>query len=201
MTAPLPRTPRPTSRPVRARRHGLVPPVLVVTAGLLLGACTTGTPQATDDPTRSASPATASPTAAGTTPTSTTTATPAPATSPTPEASGGAAPAPADGAPGQPATTVDVVVTFSGWNTTTSAAEVGAYAATLTPGTCTLRLTGPRGASAEVSVPTVADASTVSCDGLSVPRARLSSGTWSGTVEYVGSNASGRGDVPPMDIP
>ncbi|UZN01935.1 hypothetical protein [Cellulomonas sp. S1-8] len=200
MTALLPRTTRLPSPPAERRRtgHRAVPAVLLVAAGLVLGACTTGTPSATAPPTSGGPTSSATPSATGT-----------PSGGPSPSASAdapatddpGTDPAPTPDEPAPPAATVDVVVTFSGWNALTSAAEVGAYAATLSPGTCTLRLTGPGGATAEVTAATFADATTVSCSGLAVPREQLSSGTWTGVVEYVGPNASGRTDVPPMDIP
>ncbi len=169
--------------------------VFGVTAAL--AACTTGTPQAS--PT-SATPApstttTASPSPSSTTDVPTASSTPAaPSAPPQEPAQEPTAPAPAPG-------TVDVVVTFSGWNAASSSIEVGAYAATLTPGTCTLRLTGPGGAMVTAEAPTVGDATTVSCDGLAVPAARLSSGSWSGVVEYTSPQASGRAQVEPMDVP
>jgi len=194
---------RPTDTPSTRRRagSGYVPSVLVLAAGLLLGACTTGTPSepsvTSPGPNPSATPtgaATSAPTSAPD-PSATASAAPDPGSSPAP------APAEPEPGPGPGSATVDVVVTFSGWNTATSTVEVGAYAATLVPGTCTLRLTGPAGATAEASAATVADASTVSCDGLAVPRGQLSTGTWSGAVEYTSSQGSGRAPVAPMDIP
>lgn len=155
----------------------------------------TASPSASRTPTPTAAP-TASPT----------TADPVPAP-PATEPPATAAPAPADpadpGVPpvGAPASAV-VVVTFAGWNGSTGAVEVGAYADVVTSGaTCTLRLQGPGGRTAEATSTGSADAATTVCGLLTVPRSALVSGTWSGDVEFASPEHSGRAPVAPMEVP
>jgi hypothetical protein len=111
-------------------------------------------------------------------------------------------PAPSTTTPPPDLATVDVVVTFSGWNATTAAVEVGGYAATVeSGGTCELTLRGPGGATASVQVATNADASTTSCELAAVPAASLRSGTWSGTLSYRSDRSAGTTTVSPIEVP
>jgi hypothetical protein len=93
---------------------------------------------------------------------------------------------------------VEVVTTFAGWNQLTSAVEVGAYVTAVeTPGTCTLRLTGP-GGTVERNQPATADASTLACGALTVPGTELAPGTWSASVIY--SSATSEGTSAPVEV-
>jgi|GEM_PF-2276635 len=116
---------------------------------------------------------------------------------------GGGAGRPDPGAPARPEpAAVAVVVTFSGWNTLTSALEVGGYADTVEQGgTCTLRLAGPGGATAEVSGSALPDAASTTCGLLAVPRDRLAAGSWTGTLSYASATSAGEVAVPAVAVP
>jgi hypothetical protein len=93
---------------------------------------------------------------------------------------------------------VDVVVTYLDWDAAGGVVEAGAYARTVeTAGSCTLKLTFG-GRSGTGSIPALTDASTMSCGGLTVPRDRLSSGTWTGVVIY--ESATSVGTSSPVEV-
>jgi hypothetical protein len=95
---------------------------------------------------------------------------------------------------------VDVVVTFAGWNSLSSAVEVGAYVPVVeTPGACTLVLDGPAGTLTR-QVAGTADASTVSCV-VTVPDSEVSAGTWRATMSYASVTSSGTGAATEVVVP
>lgn len=105
-------------------------------------------------------------------------------------------------APAPSATTdrrkVDVVVTYVDWSATDSVVEAGAYATVVEePGSCTLKLTSG-GRSVTGSITALTDASTMSCGGLTVPRDKLSSGTWTAVVIY--ESATSVGTSAPVEV-
>jgi hypothetical protein len=105
------------------------------------------------------------------------------------------------GTPGS-RTSVDVVVTYSGWDDALAGVEVGAYAAGTAEsgGTCTLTLTkGSDTASAEA--PAEPDATSTSCPGLVVPGSKLSSGSWTAVVSYESRGTHGQSDPVKVVVP
>ena len=93
---------------------------------------------------------------------------------------------------------VDVVITYVDWSGADGVVEAGAYATVVEdPGTCTLKLTSG-GHSATGSIAALTDASTMSCGGLTVPRDRLSSGTWTAVVTY--ESAASVGASAPVEV-
>ncbi|MFB9956392.1 hypothetical protein [Cellulomonas denverensis] len=104
-------------------------------------------------------------------------------------------------APGGGTATVDVVTTYYGWNTTSAAVEVGAYAATVeSDGVCTLTLTGP-GGTVTAQGSALADASSTSCGELSVPGTQLSSGSWQAVVGYSSPRSRGTSAAVTVEVP
>jgi len=167
-------------------------------AALLLAGCTGPGTTPTGSPTPSDGTATATSSAA---PTGSASVPATPSTPPEPKPTSDPAP-PATEAPVPGVATVDVVVTFSGWNATTAAIEVGGYATTVeSGGTCELTLRGPAGATASVQVAANPDASTTSCELASVPAGSLGSGTWSGTLTYRSDRSAGTTAVSPIEVP
>jgi len=120
-----------------------------------------------------------------------------PAASVSPSATA-AAPAPSASADRR---TVKVVVTYLDWDATAGVVEAGAYATTVEgAGTCTLKLTFG-GRSGTGSIAALADASTMSCGGLTVPRDRLSSGTWTAVITYESATSVGTSDPVEVVVP
>lgn len=105
---------------------------------------------------------------------------------------GGGAPAPAS---------TDVVVTYSGWNATSGAVEVGAYVPVLeSGGTCTLVLT--QGTTVvEVARDAAPDASTTACGALAVERAALAPGSWQAVVRYLSPSSAGESAPVTVEVP
>lgn len=94
--------------------------------------------------------------------------------------------------------TVDVVVTYLDWSASDRVVEAGAYATAVEqPGSCTLTLTSG-GQTVTSSIPALTDASTMSCGGITVPRERLSSGTWTAVVIY--ESATSVGTSAPIEV-
>jgi hypothetical protein len=136
---------------------------------------------------------------------------------PTPTALATTAPADPDPAPAEPAeptqpgtdpvapapgiATVDVVTTYAGWNATSGAVEVGAYAAAVEAGaTCTLTLT-QGGASVTAEGPATPDVSTTACGDLAVTRDSLAAGTWQAVVRYESVTSSGVSAPVTVEVP
>jgi hypothetical protein len=93
----------------------------------------------------------------------------------------------------------DVFLTYSEWNATTGAIEVGGYldGVVESDGTCTL--TGTKdGTSAQSTAPGISDATSTSCAGLSLPGDQLSPGTWSVMVTY--ESGTSRGTSAPVEV-
>jgi hypothetical protein len=92
-----------------------------------------------------------------------------------------------------------VFVTYADWNQDSQAVEEGSYVQGVVEdgGTCTLTLR-KGGATAKATGPAEPDATNTSCGGLSVPAARLSSGTWSAVVSY--ESATTRGSSKPVEV-
>ena len=95
-----------------------------------------------------------------------------------------------------------VRLTYAEWDAATTAVVAGAILPGVveSDGTCTLTLTKD-GASAEGSVPANPDASSMSCGGLSVAGAALSSGTWTAVVTYRSSASSGSSEPTQVVVP
>ena len=169
------------SFPDRPLRAAWLLPVLV-----LVAACT-GSPgdsaEQSDGPSPSTS-ASQSPTTPD--PTATTAAPSTPPAEPVQTPVPGADPTAAPADPRQQAT---LVVTSLVWNGTSGAVEASGYASVVeSDGVCTLTLT-KSSLTATARSTAYADASTTSCDLLTIPRSELGSGTWNATVDY-GSSAS-----------
>jgi hypothetical protein len=166
--------------------------VLIVKYGPLTTAPSATLPSVTSSSTPSVA-VTSSPTPpVSAAPSSLATPTAAPLPSPTVTA---AAPAPS-------ATTekrkVGVVVTYADWSAADSVVEAGAYATVVEEsGSCTLKLTSG-GRSVTGSMTALTDASTMSCGGLTVPRDKLSSGTWTAVVLY--ESATSVGTSAPVEV-
>ncbi|GAA4628993.1 hypothetical protein GCM10023113_35860 [Cellulomonas oligotrophica] len=132
-------------------------------------------------------------------PTATPTAVPEPTAAPEPEPEDPAQPTPAT--PGDAASVLDVVVTFSGWNDLSGAVEVGAYVPVVEDdGTCTLTLTGGSGTPTATS-DGIPDASSTSCGSLTLPGSAVPSGTWTATVTYASSTSTGSSDPVTVEVP
>ncbi len=92
-------------------------------------------------------------------------------------------------------------VTSAVWNDAADAVEVSAFVPVIeTTGTCLLTLTmGASTASAEsVAYP---DASSTSCDLLSVPGSQLAPGTWVASVTYSSPDSTGRSVATEVTVP
>lgn len=158
--------------------------LLVCALAALTGcdATTSASPSAEATPTRSPS--------SGPSPTAS-----APSTNPAPSAStpegDDEAVDPGAEAPAEPAG-VAVTLTFAGWNTNTASIEVGGYVSGVIEngGTCTVRLVH-EGSTVEVTGSASADATTTTCDMLSVPADRVTSGAWTAELAYTSAAATG----------
>lgn len=98
-----------------------------------------------------------------------------------------------------PTTEDEVFLTYSEWNATTGAIEVGGYldGVVESDGTCTL--TGTKdGTSAASTAPGISDATSTSCAGLSLPGDQLSPGTWSVVLTY--ESGTSRGTSAPVEV-
>lgn len=131
--------------------------------------------------------------------------TPAPVTSssPSPSAPGGDDGAVDPGAPAPaPPAGVAVTLTFAGWNATTASVEAGGYVSGVIEngGTCSLRLVR-EGTIVEVAGTAAADAATTTCDMLSVPVDRVSSGTWTAELTYTSTGATGTSAPMEVQVP
>jgi hypothetical protein len=95
-----------------------------------------------------------------------------------------------------------VVITYVVWETGDRAVEEGSFVQGVVEsgGTCTLTL-----AKGDVvvrqSAPAEPDATTTSCGGISVPRSRLSAGTWSAVVSYESATTQGSSDATEVAVP
>jgi hypothetical protein len=144
---------------------------------------------------------------ASATPSGSASATPVPSASPT--STSGAAPAPdatpseltSSAAPPPARQDASVIVTYADVVAETGAIEVGAYASVVEDaGTCTLVAT--RGSTTvQASRAAVADVSTMSCGGLTLPRSQTGSGTWSLTVAYDSATSSGTSAPVEVSVP
>lgn len=94
-----------------------------------------------------------------------------------------------------------MVTTFSGWNATSHAVEVGGYAAVVEPpGACTLRLThGNETVTRRQNAN--ADATTVACGGFSVPRSELTAGAWKAVLGYISATSAGEAAPVTVEVP
>lgn len=121
---------------------------------------------------------------------------------PPPSVSPSVAPSPASSAPPAASlTTVGVLTTFAGWNSSTSSVDVGGYAdAVESDGMCTLTLSR---ASANVvrSQAATVDASTTSCGGFTVAAKDLSSGTWDARLTYSSPRSTGSAAPVSIEVP
>lgn len=115
------------------------------------------------------------------------------------------APAPAPSEPSEPGGETpgaDVVLTFAGWEERAGAVEVSGFVADASGdgGTCTATLT--RGSKVvTASAAAVANAGTMACGGLLVPRDDLSSGAWDAVLAYESSHARGQSSAVRVDVP
>lgn len=159
------------------------------------------------------SPAVASPSVPGT---STVSTSPSAAASPTGTSAAPVAPAtPNTSAPTTAPTTAPatsspmpprkqdatVIITYADVVPDTGTIEVGAYASLVEEGgTCRLVATNGS-ATVETSRRAALDASTTSCGGLTLARARTGSGTWTLTVTYESSTSSGTSEPATVTVP
>lgn len=99
-------------------------------------------------------------------------------------------------------TPAQVVLTFADWDPGAGAVVAGGYASPVVEddGTCTLELT-KGGESVTATAGAEADATTTSCDTLSVPGDQLSPGTWRAVLRYESSAMSGTSDARKVEVP
>lgn len=92
-------------------------------------------------------------------------------------------------------------VTAAVWNSATAAVEVSAFVPVVeSTGRCTLVLTSGTSTATTESV-AYADASSTSCDLLSIPGTGLASGTWRVTVTYSSPDSAGSSDATEVVVP
>jgi len=158
------------------------------------------------DPAPTTSGPTASPTGEPT-PTETETdpapATPAPGETSGPTAGPTVEPTsePTDAAPPAGTDRATVVITYAGWEDSTSSVEVGAYAALLdSAGQCTLTLT-QTGTTRTQTIDALVDVSTMSCGGFQIGRGDLAPGTWTAVVAYESAASSGTSEPVEVVVP
>lgn len=144
---------------------------------------------------------------------STATATATPSATPTATSTGSASASPTPDAPSETSTvtpsastspsraTVDVAMTYYGFNAVDGAVEVGGYANVVeADGVCTLTLTkGSSTVSKQASA--TPDASSTSCGEMSVAQNEISSGTWTATVSYQSSTSEGVSAPATIEVP
>ncbi|WP_258726396.1 hypothetical protein [Cellulomonas sp. NS3] len=179
-------------RPALARRTAVAGVVVLALAGCTSpGDASPSAPPTTSPPSPSASSSPSS-SADGEAPG---------AGTPSAPSDGGADPAPTTGTDGQVPGAVEVLITFAGWNPGTAEAEVGGYAGVVeSGGTCTLRLTNA-GQVVEASAEALPDASSTSCGAVTVPGARLTSGTWTAQLTYTSPTSTGTSASTEVVIP
>jgi len=97
---------------------------------------------------------------------------------------------------------VDVSVTFAGWDPTRSEVQVDGYVAGISEegGTCTLSLTKD-GRTVTGSTQGVADARMTACGGLAVPGDQVSGGTWQAVLSYRSAGHSGTSESWDVEVP
>jgi hypothetical protein len=97
---------------------------------------------------------------------------------------------------------VDVFLTFAGWEGSISAVEAGGYVAGPLGdgGTCTLTLTGA-GSARSASGAGISDATTVSCGTLRIAGDQLSAGTWEAVLSYESGDTGGRSAPIEVQVP
>lgn len=179
-----------------ARRAALIVAVAVLVAGVAAGAVW------------SASKREAADTGAGT-PSASASASPSASATPTqtPDETPSAEPtqAPAEEGPADPdasgRTAVTVQVTFAGWQEAAATVEVGGYADVIeSDGRCVLALT-QAGTTVTREVAALPDATTTSCGTLSVPGTDLAPGTWTATLSYESTTATGTSEPLTIEVP
>ena len=116
-------------------------------------------------------------------------------TVPSPSAAPTTAP-PADGR-----TPTSVVVTFAEWSTASGAVEAAGLADVVeSGGTCTLTLT-QGAATVTTSITAEPDAASTSCGTLTVPRADLAPGRWTGVLRYASTASVGESASFTIEVP
>jgi hypothetical protein len=97
---------------------------------------------------------------------------------------------------------VDVSVTFAGWDPTRSEVQVDGFVAGISEegGTCTLSLTKD-GRTVTGSAQGVADARMTACGGLAVPGDQVSGGTWKAVLSYRSTGHSGTSESWDVEVP
>lgn len=192
------------TEPPRCGLVRLTAPVLMLTVAGLAG-CTADTPAApasSGSGSAGASAATtAPPTKRASLPTSTRRAGP-PATTPTSTPHSTISAAPSATGSAAAAATLDVTVTFSQWNASAQTVDVGGYTAAVidSDGVCTLTLTSGAD-TVRQSVTGVADVSSTSCGTVSVGRAQLHRGMWTGRLAYTSHSGSGTSAPVSIEVP
>ena len=96
----------------------------------------------------------------------------------------------------------DVVLSFVGWDEDTASVQVSGYVTPVVEdgGTCTVDLT--RGdVTVEAGGPTLADATTTVCGGLTVPGDQLSPGTWEAVLRYESPRTAGASEPLTVEVP
>lgn len=101
-----------------------------------------------------------------------------------------------------PGSAATLVVTYSGWNTDTSAVEVGGFVPGISEsgGSCTLTLT-KGGETATATAPVDAEPSQTTCGALAVPGSELAPGTWSAVVTFDSSGSHAESAAVEVAVP
>lgn len=155
----------------------------------------------------SAAPSAATPTPASTA--ASTTAAPPPnvtATAPSavPSSGGsGGAESPTGSVPPPVVGAVSPVVTYAGFDAVTSSAQVAGYVDGVGPtqGTCTVILTMTGRPAQSTSTTATPDATTTQCGTLSIPRDRLTPGTWTAVLSFTSPDAAGHSSPATIEVP
>ena len=105
-------------------------------------------------------------------------------------------------APAPPADDVPVLITYAGWDPSSSAVEVSGIVDRVVDagGTCTVTLTSG-GRSVTASGPATPDVTTTACGSVYVPGAELSGGTWSAVLNFSSDASEGTSDAVEVEVP
>jgi hypothetical protein len=107
------------------------------------------------------------------------------------------------GSPSQAtATTVDVLITYAGFQAATDTVEVGGVADGIveSDGRCTLTLSSSGRPDVQLEIPATPDVRSTACGGFSVPKAQVASGSWSAHLDYRSSRSAGKAATT-FDVP
>lgn len=99
--------------------------------------------------------------------------------------------------------TVDVLITYAGFQKSTSTVEVGGVADGIveSDGQCTLTLSHAGQADVQLVHAATPDVRSTACGGFSVPKARMASGSWTAHLAYRSSRSAGTAAPVGFDVP